>query len=397
MSGGSSASSNEAQILASGQTKQLTAFGESQVAVLDPFIQVQFQYNINTELICTSVTGSGTVTQANNMMLVSTTANTFSSATAETTRQVEYHPGQGVDARFTGVFTAGAADSWQEIGIGTDTDGFFFGYDETVFGILYRQGGADTWIPQASWNAARFDGTDETGVTLDPTTGNVFRVQYQWLGFGTIRFFIENPLTGRFVLVHSIRYPNTYVVPSVNNPTFPMRAFVINETNDSNIVISTPGFSAFVEGSRSEASVTRNAVTNTKAGITAEVNIVTIQNKAAFAGVTNRIIVRPDFLSLGTDGTKIFNVRILLNPTVGGVPAFTDISTTTSVVDYDTAGTTITGGRLLFAFALAKVDSLYFSFKDLDVLMNPTDRLVVSATTSVAGDIQATFGWTERF
>jgi len=397
MSGSSPSSKEALQQAASGQIKQITAFGELQVAELDPFIQVQFPYNINTDLINTTLTGSGTVTQSNNMMLVSTTANTFSSAIAETVRQVEYHPGQGVDARFSAIFTEGAADSWQEIGIGTDQDGFFFGYNETVFGILYRQSGVDTWIPQASWNGSRFDGIDETGVTLDPTTGNTFRIQYKWLGFGIIKFFIENPITGRFVLVHSIRYQNISVVPSVENPTFPMRVCVINETNDSNIVISTAALAAFVEGQRSEASILRNAVSNTKTGITTEVNILTIRNKAAFAGAANRIIARPDFLNIGTDGTKIFNVRILLNPTVGGTPVFNDISTTTSVIDYDTAGTTITGGKLLFSFALAKVDSLCFKFRDLDVLMVPTDRLVVSASTSVAGDIQTTLGWTERF
>ena len=42
------------------------------------------------------------------------------------------------------------------------------------------------------------DGTGPSKQTLDPEFGNVFKIQYQWLGFGAIIFSIENSVTGDF-------------------------------------------------------------------------------------------------------------------------------------------------------------------------------------------------------
>ena len=65
------------------------------------------------------------------------------------------------------------------------------GFAQDVAGVVPTE----TWIPQASWNGDDiFDGNGITGATLDPTKGNVYQITYQWLGFGAISFFIEDPL-----------------------------------------------------------------------------------------------------------------------------------------------------------------------------------------------------------
>lgn len=78
----------------------------------------------------------------------------------------------------------------QLMGVGDDLDGFFFGYNGSSFGILRRQNGTDNWIPQSAWNNDTFDGNGRSGVALNATQGNVYSIQYQWLGtwsFGPVQ------------------------------------------------------------------------------------------------------------------------------------------------------------------------------------------------------------------
>ncbi|GAB4272812.1 hypothetical protein [Thermincola ferriacetica] len=374
----------------------LTAFKDMRVAGISPEIGWTFNYNINTDLIAVTTTGSGTVTQSNSKAVLQTTAAANSSAKIETKKALRYQPGMGALVRFTALFTSGMANSTQIIGIGDANDGFFFGYNGTSFGILRRQNATDFWIPQSAWNIDKFDGTGLSGITLDPTKGNVYVIQYQWLGFGAIRFFIENPATGDLVPVHVLQYANANTNPSVFNPTLPLMAQVRNTTNTTNIKLETPSAMGFVEGpANNNAIVTRNSVAGSKTGVTTEQAIITIRNNSTFQGKTNRTRIKLDYLSVATDGTKSVTVRLVRNATLGGTPSFTDISTTTSVVSYDTAGTTLTGGTRVLTFEMAKVESIMELLDPLDLYLDPGDTFTVSATSSLSNDVDVALSWRE--
>jgi hypothetical protein len=49
----------------------------------------------------------------------------------------------------------------------------------------------DTFIPQSEWNGDKLDGNGSSGITIDPTKGNVFQILIQYLGFGGIVFQVE--------------------------------------------------------------------------------------------------------------------------------------------------------------------------------------------------------------
>ncbi len=66
---------------------------------------------------------------------------------------------------------------------------------------------------------------------LSPTKGNVYKMQYQYLGFGQLRFFIEDQQTGGFILVHTIDYANRNTVPSFNQTAMSNQLMVHNVTN----------------------------------------------------------------------------------------------------------------------------------------------------------------------
>ena len=396
-SGGEIATVTDGKLDVNSTEDQKSAFNEVLVAELTPKVQIDFNYTINSRIASTTVDGSGATSTSNSKAVLQTTANANSSATLESKRVVKYDPGQGALARFTAVFTTGVANSNQEAGIGDDTDGFFFGYNGASFGIMSRQNGADTWVASSSWNGDPADGT-QTLPAIDPTKGNVYQIRYQWLGFGAITFWIENPINGKFILVHTIQYANANTDPSIFNPTLPLRLHVANTSNTSDIQLQSSSMAGFVEGKEVKLGP-KNATSTAKASVgTTETNILTIRNKATFQSKKNRVEVELDFIGAAVDGTKPAIVYITKNATLGGSPSYSDIDTSTSVVEADNAGTTVTGGQRLFIFAVSKADSIDLPLGDLSIDLEPNDTLTVSVEAiSGTTDVGASLSWIERF
>lgn len=372
------------------------AFGNLSTASLLPRIQLQFPYNINTDEVSTTVTGSGTVTHSAPFAVLSTTAAINSSASFSSKNNLHYKTGEGGLCLFTAVFTTGVSNNIQEVGLGDSVNALLFGYNGTTFSINRRSNSVDNYVAQSSWNKDKMDGTGSSGVTLDPTKGNVYRIQYQWLGFGVLNFYIESPVTGKFILVHSIQYANQNTVTSLLNPSIPLYAKVANTSNSSNITIQIPSMAAFVEGTLIDLGLI-NSISNAKSGVTTELNILTIKNNATFGGISNKKSVTPLFFSSTNTGTADCTYRLKLNATLGGAPSYTNISTNTSVASYDTAGTTVTGGRQIATFFAQGNTNAQIDLKNIPIVLNNSDTLTISATSSgaaIAPSVALT--WTEQ-
>ena len=288
------------------------------------------------------------------------------------------------------------ANSTQIIGVGDSVDGFFFGYNGAAFGVLRRQNGTDNWIPQTTWNVDKFNGTGLSGVTLDPTKGNVYSIEYQWLGFGAISFFIENPATGFPTLVHIIQYANANIIPSIFNPTLPVIAQVINTTNASNLALSTSSAMGMVEGNAdTNTLVTVNSFSNSKVVTATETSVFTLRNNATFQGKTNRVRVQFSFFSVNST-SNLSIVRLTVNATLGGTPTFINISPTTSVMAADIAGTTVTGGSRKLTIVVGTSGDAQLSINDQDLEIGPGDTLTVSASSGAGNaTVTAAITWDE--
>ncbi|RAP30420.1 hypothetical protein C2W64_01616 [Brevibacillus laterosporus] len=375
----------------------ISSFGDLRTIDLMPIAGWTFNYNINADLFKSSTTGNGTVTQNNGMVALQTGTAQDSSAKIETIKALRYNPGLGGLVRCTALFTNGVENSTQIIGIGDNVDGFFFGFNGSSFGILRRVNQTDNWTPQTAWNVDKFDGTGPSRVTLDPTKGNVYSIQYQWLGYGAISYFIENPASGRQALVHRIQYSNANTIPSILNPTLPIMGQVINTTNATNITLQSSSAMSFVEGNgNSSAIITRNSISSTKT-ITTETPILTISNKTIYQSKTNRVQIRLDFISFSVNGTESTTISLAKNATLGGNPVFTDISTDTSVMEFDTASTTVSLGRSILLIATGRVDSGQLVLEEIDIELSPGDSLTVSALSATSTEVNIALSWQELF
>ncbi len=137
----------------------------------------------------------------------------------------------------------------------TTAGGYTFSAPTTV-----RNGTDTTYIyyPQSQWNMdtclglsvgtlqTRYN-TNSSGFQLNPALGNVYRIVYQYLGFGMLTFYIENHETGLFMPVHQIKYANTAIVPSVTSPNYKL-GFGIENSTTTAITLKGASFAVFLQG-----------------------------------------------------------------------------------------------------------------------------------------------------
>jgi hypothetical protein len=276
----------------------------------------------------------------------------------------------------------------------TDTTGVAASLAETLAGASV----SNEWVAQASWNLDLADGTG-TLPSLDPTKGNVYQIQYQWLGFGLLTFAIENPTTGKFIDVHQIRYANANTVPSLQNPTLPLHIMAKNTSNTSNLTVKTSSMAGFVEGKIEEAPLHRAATGVNAAVATTEIPILSIRNDVVHQSKLNRVQIEAEELSVATEGTKPIILRVRLNPTLTGTPAFAAYDAAVSVASVDVAASGIVGGEAILTFALGKADSKLISLSALKERLHPGSMvtLTAEATSGSGHEVDVALSWGELF
>lgn len=249
----------------------------------------------------------------------------------------------------------------------------------------------DIWISQDNFSEDKCDGSGAFPV-IDWTKGNIFQIQYQWLGYGQIAFFLENPKTGAFTMVHRIKYANTSEFTSIDNPTGPLYLSVINDSNSSDVVMMCPSFGGFIEGAlipgivKFSESATKNLST--------EAPVLSLHVKKIFHGRENQVKAKLTIISFASDGTKSSVIKTHKNATLVGAD-FNDVDTENSVVSFDSSATSLSGGKSDIVIGLAKVDSVTISVTDVSIVILPGETITISGQSDGASDISVSLSWEE--
>lgn len=389
----------------------LTAFGDLRVAELHPQFQGSFEYTVdNTELTDNTETAGGTVTQASAMAVINTSTTTGSIAILHSHRHARYKSGLGGLARFTALFTSPVAATDQFVGLaderGSSTafkNGYMVGYEGTTFGFHRFSNDALTTVAQANWDDP-LDGSGQSGMTLDQTKLNVFFIQFQYLGGGSIQLFVEDDTTGAVVPVHMINYANQNIVPSTLNPNFRFTICADNKATTSNLTIKTSSYSYFVEGKTKFVELQQfieSSGLREKTSVQSEVAIFTIRNKVQYVSKTNfiDIIIEGVVGSIEANATNnLGSIRLVKNATLGGVPSYSDINATNSVVEIDTDSTTVSGGTEIIVLPLAgKNDSFHVNLKDHEIILNAGETITLAGLSVASATMDGAVLWKELF
>lgn len=393
------------------QSLPLSAFGDMRTAEITPQFQGVFEYTVdNTELNINTVANGGTVSQASAMAVISSSTTTASTAMLQSKRHARYRPGLGSLCRFTTLFTAGVAVTEQYIGlldeIGSSAafkNGVAIGFDGENFGLHRFDNDTKVSISQTDWDDP-LDGSGISGMTIDLEKLNVWAITYQYLGAGQITLKVENPETGDLETVHAIKYANTNIVPSSFNPNYHYTIFVDNKATTSDLTAKCSSYSYFIEGRTKHFEVHQphfSSGLKEKNTVTSEVAIFTIRNKSTYQSKTNYIDLVLEFVSAAIEASSANNIggiRLVRDASLGGAPSFSDISTSNSVVEIDTSGTTVTGGRELFNVALAgKNDREAINVSAYDIIIAPGETLTLAGSSANSATVDGSILWKELF
>ena len=105
-----------------------------------------------------------------------------------------------------------------------------------------------TFTASGSFNVDKLDGTGPSGMTLDPQKGNIFQIEFQYLGFGNSVFSVEDPESGKLVPFHIIKNANARTTPVLKNPNLTVLATSANIGGTTTKTLKTVSMASFTEG-----------------------------------------------------------------------------------------------------------------------------------------------------
>jgi hypothetical protein len=248
-------------------------------------------------------------------------------------------------------------------------------------------------IAQASWN-----GTDITG-WFDPTKLNVFQIHYGYLGSSDITFWVKEPVSGDFVLMHRIQWPNQGTTVNFGQPSMKI-GWTAASLGSSGTNLTVQGGSCFaaIEGQESVQNATKAADNSVGSVTTTLTNIITLRGRATYGNKISFAQFEPIELAVDNDHTKGTIIKIIKDATIGGTTDYQLIDENNSVVDCDKSGTTVTGGTIVDEFTVGSNDDKIVDLTIFKIFLLPNETLTVAAET-ISGSgatITAAIAWLEE-
>ena len=256
--------------------------------------------------------------------------------------------------------------------------------------VLAGANSSTVFYPQTNWNVDRMDGSGPSGQILNPQRGNVYQIQYQYLGFGAAFMFIENSKTGGFQLVHVVQNANQRTAVNIQNPNTYLTWESRNTGSTTSKTIKAASGATFTEGIVVPSGPTAAAISEKSIVATTLTPMLSVRanlvynNKASFIGLFMKS------LSVAADGNRAVEIYIYINATLTGSTFVNVPGTAAAASNTETA---LTGGRLIASFIIAKNTGLVYNLADLNIVVEPGDVITVAAFSTLANTFNASLSW----
>lgn len=264
----------------------------------------------------------------------------------------------------------------------------------------------NTFISQSAFNVDTIDGNGPSGMTLDKTKGNVFDIQFQYLGFGNARFSVEDPETGKFATMHMIKNANNRTTPVLKNPNVSVLATSANIGGTTSAKLKTASMAGFIEGQVRELdpkfskSFTFSGINTSTYKPLASLKVNRIYNGESCFGEFDLLRLA----GANTVNNQSVTIALFLGAELGGDVNFEYINETQSIVSFASlnpgaGGNTITNLaniNPLFELVVASDSSVLTNLSDLNVTVGLGDTLVIAIKTSASVTGTVALSWFEQ-
>ena len=299
----------------------------------------------------TATSGTAVFNADQGLVDLNVTAASGSSVVRETIKVFAYQPGKSLLVLNTFVMAPPKTGLTQRVGYYGVENGYYLEQVGSQIQFVERSSVTgsivNTPVLQADWNGDKLDGTGASGLTLDLTKAQIYWMDLEWLGVGSVRMgFVIN---GQFIVCHTFNHANIITSTYITTASLPLRYEIFNTAGTSgastlkqicNTVISEGGYE--LRGKQQSVGTSITAP-RTFAVAGTYYPIVGIRLKSTRL---DAIVIATAISLLGLGNGKNYQWRVLNgNVTISGgswLSAGVD-----SAVEYNITGTSATGGRVL--------------------------------------------------
>lgn len=322
----------------------------------------------------TGYTASPGQTSDTDGIITLTASGANNKVVVETKRRIKYHTGTGVVTRYTAIFEP-SAGTYQFVGPADGNNGFLTGCIDTSFCVVRRRNGVDNITYQNNFNVDTLNGVAGLGnpsnLNVNFTKGNVYQTKFQWLGFGAVKFSIEDPNGGSIEPYHIIQYAGSNTDVTVVSPSYPIRWEVGNTTNTSNIRLKSASAMGSVEGKRLYPNrLYRESATSLS---------LVLQNQKYFKNKVNKAEVYLNSIIIANQTTNTDLTFTIYKATSNPTTSTYATPNANSVVSRakPAAGFTPSSGDIIGLYILNKGTSQNIKFTQYELDLLPTEYIVI--------------------
>lgn len=249
----------------------------------------------------------------------------------QTYMRFNYQPGKSQMVLITGILGDPVASTEARIGYfnsstvspyTADRDGIYFGTDGSDVYLAVSKTGTETKVIQSAWDDP-MDGTGPSGITADWTGTQIFGVDFEWLGVGTIRYYLV--VDGVPRLIHTINNANTGQSGAyMSSPNHSVR-YEVRSTGGAN-TIKQVCCTVMSEGGVEPSGLSRGVDT----GITTQnINAASLEAMIGYRLKSTHLnaTIITKFLSLIPTGNEDTQWQLQLNPTYADTPTWNSAGT----------------------------------------------------------------------
>lgn len=300
-----------------------------------------------------SGSGGASTFDTNKASTILSVANTTAGLRArQTLRRFNYQPGKSQLFLMTGTLGAAATGITRRIGAFDDNNGVFFESRAAGIRAVVRSKSSGSVVDtnfaaQSSWNLDKMDGTGPSAVTVDWSKQQIFVINFEWLGVGSVWFGLI--IGGVIHWCHRFDHANSTTLVYMSTPNLPLRYEIANDGTGAAATIEHICSTVISEGGVARTGFSRSIDRG-------DVPLVTLNNSSIYPLLSIRLnsaylgaTIRPSVLSLVCTSTAAYRWALILNPTVVGT-ALSYTQVTNSAVDAAVGAlnaTTITGGTVV--------------------------------------------------
>ena len=391
------------------------AFGRLRISQPLTLFDSSHRYADNGLWATSTASGGASSFSANEGLInLNVTTTSGSKVYRETTKVFSYQPGKSLLVLNTFVFNTAKENLSQRCGYFGDENGIYIELADSTLSFVERSfvtgSLIETRVAQSSWNLDKLDGSGPSGLTLDITKAQIFWMDIEWLGLGTVRLgFVIN---GVFIPCHAFHHANILTSTYITTATLPLRYEIENTgTTANNSTLKQVCSSVVSEGGYELRGAQQTIGTN----ITAPIDLTTAGT--LYPLISIRLKTSPDRLDaiviltalslIGITNNATYNWKVVAGGTTTG-GTWTSAGANSSV-EYNSTGTgfTLGTGRTLASgytiganqgstpVDILKEALFTFQLERNSFTSTPYELTLIAAADTNGADIHASLDWEE--